>query len=717
MRWPRGLDGLCYGGDYNPEQWPEHVWAEDVALMRRARVNLVTVGVFAWSRLQPAPDRYDFGWLDRVLDLLHAGGVRVALATPTASPPPWFSAAHPDALPVTADGVRLTHGSRDTYCASAPAYRAAARDIAGRLAGRYRDHPALALWHVHNEYGTACHCDHAARAFRRWLRGRHGDLDRLNEAWCTSFWSQRYGDWAEIGPPRATRYLPNPGHALDWRRFCSEELLAAYVEQRDLLRTATPGVPVTTNYVLGGWVPVDHARWAAEVDLVAIDHYPSDAGAGAEEQTAFAADLARSWARRAARPADRDPGAELDSDPGVDSEPGADLESDSEPGAGAGRAGGGEGDGAAVADGPGGPAWLLMESAPNLIYAPGRMHTKEPGRMARHSLAHVARGSRGAMFFQWRAPRGGAEVFHSALVPHAGPDSRVFREAVELGAALDRLAEVDAGAVQASVAIGWDAACWWALQSPGLPSGRLDYLDEVSAAHRVLRRAGFGCDFVAPDDPLEAYPLVVLPALYLVADETAERVRRYVAAGGHLVATYLSGVADEYARVRLGGYPGALRDVLGVRVEEFHPLASGERRRLSTGDEGRHWSETVRLAGAEAVARYAGGVLDGEPALTRHRYGAGTAWYVSTRLPDEAYGRLLAGAARAAGIAPTCPGAPPGVEAVRRRSGAASWLFLFNHDTEPRRVPAVAGEDLLTGVRAEGAVTVPAGGVVVLREG
>lgn len=364
MDWVEGFTELCYGGDYNPEQWPEEVWHEDVALMREAGVNLVTLGVFAWSRLEPEPGRYDFGWLDRVLDLLHAGGIRVDLATPTASPPPWFSIVHPDALNIRHDLVRLTHGSRDTYCVSAPPYRQASVRIARALAERYRDHPALAMWHVHNEYGTWCHCDHVARSFRAWLQREYGTLAAVNDAWNTSFWSQHYSAWEQIMPPRATQYLPNPGQVLAFRRFLSDEMLAHFRAQRDVLRELTPGVPVTTNFVFGGWTPVNQWDWARETDLVAIDHYPAAGGAAAAEETAFAADLARSWA--------------------------------------------------------GGRPWLLMEQAPGMIHTPGRMISKRPGETIRHSLQHVARGSRGAMFFQWRASRGGAEQWHAGMVPTPG---------------------------------------------------------------------------------------------------------------------------------------------------------------------------------------------------------------------------------------------------------------------------------------------------------
>ncbi|BCY06020.1 beta-galactosidase [Actinoplanes sp. L3-i22] len=688
---------LFFGGDYNPEQWPEEVWDEDVALMRQAGVNLVSLGVFAWSHLEPEEGRFEFGWLDRVMDRLHDGGIKVALATPTASPPPWFTLAHPDGLPVTADGVRLTHGSRDTYCVSSPAYRAAARNIAAELAGRYGQHPALAVWHVHNEYGTDCRCDLTASAFRSWLAKKHGDLDALNESWTTAFWSQRYSDWAQIMPPRATQYLPNPAQVLDFRRFLSDELLGAFVEQRDLLRAVNPGVPITTNFVQGGWVSVDHARWASEVDIVAVDHYP--AGVDGESETAFGGDLARGWA--------------------------------------AGQ--GGE--------------WLLMETAPNLIYTPGRMHAKEPGRLTRHSLNYLARGSRGAMYFQWRQPRGGAELFHSALVPHAGPDSPVFREAIGLGRTLAALTPHVVGeTVPAQVAVGWDAPSWWALQGGGLPAADIDYLAAVRQVHRVLYESGFATDFVFPGldgfgeraaaggaglvgagtlstgggtelvdsgsgagavgAGLGAYKIVVLSHLFLISDASAAALRDFVAGGGCLVVGHLSGIADPAGRIRLGGYPGAFREVLGVRVVEWRPLGVGVTIALDNGEQGIRWSERVETAGAETVVRYAGDVLAGAPAVTRNRFGAGTAWYVSPGLGDDALRRLLGQVAVEAGVTPVLAGLPPGVEAVRR----GELVFLFNHGDGPGTVPLPgAGTNAATGRAVSGSVTVPGGGVVVWR--
>lgn len=650
------LGGLAFGGDYNPEQWDEPVWKQDDELMRRARVNLATVGIFSWALLEPEEGRYDFAWLDAHIDRLHANGVAVDLATPTASPPPWFTLAHHDALAVRPDGTRLVHGSRDTYCLAAPAYRRAARRIASALAERYGDHPALTLWHVHNEYGTLCYCDHTAAAFRVWLRARHSSLDALNEAWGTAFWSQHYTSWEQVLPPRATQWHKNPGQALDFHRFWSDEIIAAYCEQRDAIR-AHSDRPVTTNLMLPAYQNVDLWAFARVLDVVTSDQYPTAPGLDAAADAAFHADRTRSLG--------------------------------------------------------GGLPWLLMEQGTSTVYDGDQILGKEPGEILRHTLGHIARGSEGALFFQWRQSRAGAETWHSAMVPHAGPDSRIFREVTQVGEAVARLGELAGSTVTASVAVLDDPDAWWALGVDGLPSSRLDYHAALGRAHRALWDAQATVDFAHPEHELGRYRLVVAPALFLLSDKGAENLRRYIAGGGTLLVQHATGFVDDRLHARLGGYPAEpLREALGIRVEEYRPLRQDERITLSDGSHGTVWSESLRTEGAETLATYTHGMLTGSPALTRHRSGTGQGWYLSTRLDDADYAALVGRLLKEAGAEPDVPGLPAGVEAVTRHApDGRNWQILLNHNPEAVPLPDTA-HDLLTDALAH---ELPPGGCAVLR--
>ncbi|MDG4802034.1 beta-galactosidase [Micromonospora sp. WMMD980] len=654
-------EGIFYGADYNPEQWPEQVWAEDVELMRRAGVNLVSVGIFSWALLEPTPGDYEFGWLDRALDLLHHGGIGVDLATATASPPPWLARRHPETLPRRADGTVLWPGGRQAYCPSSPVFRDRSLALVEAVARRYATHPAVVLWHVSNELGchnVHCYCDVSAEAFRRWLRERYRDLDTLNTAWGTAFWSQRYHDWAEVNPPRAAPTFANPTQQLDFLRFSSDEQRAQLRAEREVL-TRLVTQPITTNFMVGtGIKHMDYHSWAADVDVVANDHYLNAAHPHPEVDLAFAADHTRGVAR--------------------------------------------------------GAPWLLMEHSTSAVNWQPRNVAKTPGQMRRNSFAHVARGADGVLFFQWRASRAGAEKFHSALVPHAGPETKVFREVCRLGADLRALAEVRGSRVAAHVALLFDYEAWWGTELDSHPSVDVTYPDRTTALHGALWRAGVTADVVHPTTDLSGYRLVLVPTLYLTRDADAAALREFVDAGGTALVTYFSGIVDEHDHIRLGGYPGAFRDLLGVRTEEFFPLRAGETVRLDDGSHADVWTEWLHAEGADVLAAYADGPLPGVPALTRNVVGAGAAWYVGARLDDAATDALVARLLAEAGVRPAVP-APAGVEVVRRRSAERSWLFVVNHTGEPARLP-VTGVELLTGARCDGELTVPPGEVAVVRE-
>lgn len=667
---PRGLTRLAFGGDYNPEQWPESVWQEDVRLMREAGVTLVSVGIFSWALLEPSPGTYDFGWLDRLLDLLHEHGIRVDLGTPTVVPPVWFYRAHPEALPVTAEGVRYEFGSRAAICHSNDDYRRAAASITRKLAERYGDHPALAMWHVHNEYGvpvSACYCASCAAHFRRWLATTYGTVDAVNEAWGTAFWGQRYGDLEDINPPRLTPAAVNPAQALDYKRFADATMRENFRMERDILHRLSPGVPVTTNFMtaLSQCDSVDYWAWGREVDLVTNDHYLITDGRRTHVNLAMAADLTRSVA--------------------------------------------------------GGAPWLLLEHSTSGVNWQLRNPAKAPGQMARNSLAHVARGSEGALFFQWRQSRRGAEKFHSAMVPHGGTDTRVWREVVELGASVEALSEIRGTRTEADVAMLWDWHSWWAQNLDWRPSVDHEARERADAFYEALYDRHLTVDFAHPEADVSRYPLVVVPALYLMTEAAGRNLEAYVENGGTLVVSYFSGIVDEHDAVHEGAYPGPLRDVLGLTVEEFSPLLPGERVRV-TGPDGTElaadvWTEFVVPRGAETVLTYADGLAAGLPAVTRHRLGEGTAWYVSTRLGADGLDALLGRAGEDARLAPRAD-LPRDVEVVRRTGASGTYLFAVNHTGSDVKVPLeAAGTELLTGEPAAGRLAVPAGAVRVVRLG
>ncbi|WP_284642841.1 beta-galactosidase [Paenibacillus silviterrae] len=664
------LPHMFYGGDYNPEQWPEEVWLEDMRLMKKAGVNIVSIGIFSWSLLQPGPDTYDFGWMDRLMDLLHENGIKADLATATASPPAWLAKLHPESLPVDQDGARYMQGSRQHYCPNSKAFRLYGQRLVRRLAERYKDHPALAMWHINNEYGchiSRCYCEVCTSEFQIWLKKRYGTLDELNARWGTNFWSQKYYAWEEIGLPGKTPTYANPGQQLDYARFMSDSLLDAYLGEHRILREITPDLPIMTN-LMGVFKPLDEFEWAKHMDVVTWDSYPEPTG-GIPYGAAMAHDLMRSL--------------------------------------------------------KGGEPFILMEQVTSQVNWRDHNPLKRPGVMRLWSYQTVARGGDGVMFFQWRQSKAGAEKFHGAMVTHTGDEnSRVYREVEQLGNELKLLDAVVNTRVEAKVAIVFDWHNWWALELDSKPSRDVRYVEQVMHYYKQLFKLNVGVDFVQPDADLSKYKLVVAPALYMVKPGEADNLKQYVQAGGTVVMTFFSGIVDENDRIHLGGYPAPFREMLGLTVEEFDPMLPDQTNRVAVkglkeadGEYGcRLWADLIRLEGAEALAAFTSDFYAGSPAVTKNSFGSGKAYYVGTHAEEALVYGLLSRILGDLGVAAPLQ-APEGVELSVRSLEDRRFVFALNHNTAPVTIPlgGADGFDLLSGRQVGGELELAPNGVAIVQ--
>jgi beta-galactosidase len=655
---------LWHGGDYNPEQWPREVWAEDFRLMQQAGITAATVGVFSWVSLQPAEDRFTFDWLDEIIDGLHTHGIKVILATPSAAQPAWVSQAYPDVLRSDENGLRRQHGQRTNYCPNSPNYRRLSANMARKLAERYGQHPAVILWHVSNEYAGACYCDTCAARFREWLQARYGTLDELNARWWTRFWSHTYTDWTQIMPPRKNAEILTHGLNVDYFRFMNESQLDCYRNERDVLRTITPNIPSTTN-LMGAYKPLDYRRWAQEMDVVSWDCYPNPNHAPSD--IAFLHDLMRG-----------------------------------------------------VKDGQ---PFLLMEQTPSSQNWQEINALKRPGVLRLWSYLAVAHGADSVLYFQWRRGRGGCEKLHGAVIEHAGrSDTRVFREVSQLGAELQALGDTVIGAsVDARVAIMFDWDNWHALDDAIGPVREKRYLETVRKHYQTLFEKHVAVDIVFPDSDLSRYSLVIAPMLYMVKAGTAENIEAFVENGGTFVTTYLSGLVDETDLAFENGYPGPLSRVLGIWVEEIDALYADQTNSIVMADGSgeyscRHIADLLHAETAEVLATFGSDFYGGMPALTRNSFGKGSAYYIASDpdplLLDRLYGELLQQHGIAAPFA-----APAGVEIAVRTKNDQPIFFLLNHQASEATVDTgdAVRLDLLTGEQVSGIVTLGGYGVRILK--
>lgn len=647
---------IAYGGDYNPEQWPKDVWDEDYEAFALAGIDTLTVGVFAWAHLQPAEDRYDFAVLDAIVDRATAEGKRIVLATPTGAMPPWLANAYPDACRVDFEGRRHVYGARHNACPSSSDFRGLSVALAGRLAQRYGDNPAIVAWHVGNEFGGACWCPSCGAAFREWLRRRYGGLDRLNHAWNTTFWSHTFTDWEQIPPPNAlSEHWRGPNHTafqgitLDYRRFMSDALLGGFLAEKAAIREHVTGTPVTTNF-MGLYQPVDYHRWAPHLDFASWDNYPPEDPSPA--RTAARMALAHGLMRGLR----------------------------------------------------GGDPFWVMEQTPSTTACRDVNPVKRPGVLRLWSWQSVAHGADAVLYFQMRHSRGACEKYHGAVLDHAGrTDTRVFREVAALGDEFARVGDAVLGArtpARVALLVDWDS--WWAVEMSDGPNREVGYLGVLTAYHRALWQANVALDVVPVTADLTGYDVVVAPLLHMVKGDLAERVAALVERGGSFLTTALSGRVDEDDNAFLADVPGPFAGLLGLRVEETdaqRPDVVNPVVLWGTEHEARHVFEViVPEAATEVLGTYGADFYAGTPAVTRAARGRGSAWYVGTLLDDSGVAAVVRSVVDAHGLVGPLADEPDVEVAERVTPDGVRHLFVLNHSGATRTVPCPAdGVDLLGG--------------------
>jgi len=672
---------FLHGGDYNPEQWPQDVWPEDMRLMKLAQCTTMSVGIFSWAKLEPREGEFDFSWLDTIMDMLAENGMNAILATPGGARPAWMSHKYPEVLRVTSERRNKLHGLRHNHCYSSPVYREKTGIINRALAQRYKDHPALLMWHVNNEYGGECHCELCQEAFRVWLRERYtNDLDALNQAWWTTFWSRVYTDWSQIESPSPLGEFLVHGMNIDWMRFVTDQTIDFFKQEIQPLRELTPEVPLTANF-MGTYTGLNYWEFAKEVDAVSWDSYPGwhcgedDIQPGA--YTSFVHDINRCM-------------------------------KDGKP-------------------------FMLMESVPSAVNWMSTCKLKRPGMHLLSSLQAVAHGSDTVQYFQWRKGRGASEKFHGAVVDHAGHENtRVFKDVAEVGTVLEKLDAIIGTTVRPEVAVVYDWENRWAIDGmEALNHRRRNYLETCTAHYRQFWSMGIPVDVIDQTCDISRYRLVVLPMLYMLRPGMAQKIRQFVEDGGTVVMTYWSGIVNESDLCFTGGWPGeGLRDVFGIWDEETDGLTESDRNGITFSDsssmqltgkyEARDICALIHAEGAEVLATYTEDFYAGRPAVTLNRFGKGKAYYIASRNDETFLKEFYRELSREIQIETVLETElPKGVTVQKRTDGQREFIFIMNFSSDEQSVNLGTGpfRDMVSNENLTGTVTLTGYGVLIVERG
>ncbi len=666
------IGGLVHGGDYNPDQWLDRpdILEEDVRMMKKAGVNCVTLGVFSWAAYEPEEGNFHFEWMEKIIEKLYQNGIYTILSTPSGARPAWLDGRYIEAMRVDSRGVRDHHGKRHNHCMTSERFREKVAVIDRMLAEHLGTHPGVILYHISNELGGECFCPRCVQKFQMYLAERYEyDIDRLNAEWWTSFWSHHYNTFSEIEPPFENGETSVMGLNMEWKRFTTWNMNNFMQFEIDVLRSVTPDIPVTTNF-MGLFGGLDYRKMAPKLDVISWDNYPCyhndwETFQETMSDTAFNHAVMRSMKR----------------------------------------------------DKP----FMMMESTPSLVNWHKVNKLKRPGVHKLSCVQAVACGSDSVQYFQWRKGRGSYEQFHGAVVDHAGTDdSRVFRDVAEAGELLKKLAPVAGTTVSTRAALLFDWDNRWAIWDvKALGQETKKYERTCIGIWQEFMKLGIDMDVVGSDEDLSRYDVVVAPMLYLLQPGTADNLRAFVERGGQLLATYFTGYVDDAQLCYLGGFPGdGLKELFGIVSEEIDSYYPSDRNGIAMKD-GSRWevvdyAEILKVQDAEVLGTYTDDFYQGSAAVTCKSHGKGNAYYVAARTSAGEMRPLFEKMLADAGI--SVRKLPEGVEYHVRSGEEGSYEFYLNCNTEPVKIAGVNGLDMVTDREVREEMTLPGYGVAVIRQ-
>jgi len=672
---------LLHGGDYNPDQWLKYpnILEDDIRFMKQVNANTFSVGIFAWAALEPREGEFTFGWLDKIMDSIASIGGNAILATPSAARPAWLSQKYPEVTRTSHRREKMMHGGRHNHCFSSPVYREKVGIINHKLAERYKDHPALFMWHISNEYSGECHCALCQANFRAWLEGKYGTIDALNDAYWAAFWAHLYNDFGQVESPSDIGEGWIHGLNLDWKRFTTYMTIDFYKHEIAPIREITPDVAITNNFMGDFNAPsvftgLDYAPFAKEIDVISWDAYPPwhndyEPTAHTASKLAFMNDYFRT-----------------------------------------------------LKDAP----FLILESTPSQVNWQPVNRAKRPGMHALSTVASLAHGADVIMYFQWRKSRGSTEKLHGAVVDHDNsPENRVFKDVEDVGQLLVNVSEIRHSRTISQVAVMFDTENLWAFDNAeGFSRNSKKYQQTVHAHYKAFWDANISVDVITPDKcaDLSRYKIVVIPMQYMMTEKMMGELQAYVKNGGTLVATYITGLVNESDLMYLGGFPQKLQELFGIAVTETDTLYPSQRNGILY--EGKQYEAfdycaVLDLCGAEVLGTYTSDFYANGAAITKHTYGKGTAYFIGARTGADFLAKIYRDyLVESLNITQPPIQAPPGVSVQARIKEGKTYYFIINYTEEKQTLTLPYDmRDLITGkIIGAGRHPLPEYGVLILTE-